>query len=50
MASDPISETLSQTYVLTVSPSRERKRSFAQAELEQVSSNHEVTEDDLRRS
>ncbi len=33
-----------------VSPSREKKRSFAQAELEKVSPNHEVTEDDLRRN
>ena len=50
VASDPISETFSQPHVLPVSPSKEKKRSYAQAELEQGSPNHEVTEDELRRN
>ena len=50
VASDPISETFSQPQVLPVSPSKEKKRSYAQAELEQGSPNHEVTEDELRRN
>ena len=39
-----------QPHVLPVSPSKEKKRSYAQAELEQGSPNHEVTEDELRRN
>ena len=50
LASDPISDTLTQIGVSAVSPPREKKRSFAQAELEEVSPNHEATEDDLRRN
>ena len=50
LASDPISETFSQPHVLPISPSKEKKRSYAQAELEQGSPNHEVTEDELRRN
>ena len=49
-ASDPISETFSQPQVLPGSPSKERKRTYAQAELEQVSPGQRVTEDELRRN
>ena len=49
-ASDPISETFSQPQVLPGSPSQERKRTYAQAELDQESPDQRVTEDELRRN
>ena len=48
-ASDPISDFLTQGGGSGGSPPRERKRTFAQAELEELSSNPKTTEDDLRR-
>ena len=48
--SDPISETFSQPQVPPESPSKERKRTYAQAELEQESPDQIANEDELRRN
>ena len=48
--SDPISETFTQPQVLPESPSRDRKRTYAQAELEQESRGQTVNEDEARRN
>ena len=48
--SDPISETFSQPQVLPESPSKERKRTYAQAELEQEFPDQIANEDELRRN
>ena len=49
IASDPISDTFTQVVASVASPPREKKRSFAQAELEEMSPGQGTTEDDLRR-
>ncbi len=49
VASDPISDVLTQVGVSGASPPREKKRSFAQAELEEMPPGQGMTEDDLRR-
>ncbi len=48
-ASDPISDFLTQGKGSGGSPPRERKQTFAQAELEEPSTSPKITEDDLRR-
>ena len=48
-ASDPISDVFTQVAVSVAGPPREKKRSFAQAELEEKSPGQDTTEDDLRR-
>ena len=48
--SDPISETLSQPHVLPESPSRDKKRTYAQAELEQESLDQTANEDEVQRN
>ena len=48
--SDPISETFSQPQVPPESPSKDRKRTYAQAELEQESLDQTANEDELRRN
>ena len=50
IASDPISDTFTQVVAPVASPPREKKRSFTQAELDEISPNQGTTEDDLRRN